>query len=77
VGLWNAVKASEQDALQTLVELFDWLDSLEPQQHDGDRREAREGQGQDHWPSLLDGPTRGQEDKSLCRELFTFLAPDT
>ncbi len=30
VDLRNAVKASEQDALEMLVKLFDWLDSLEP-----------------------------------------------
>ncbi len=30
VDLRNAVKAGEQNALQMLVELFDWLDSLEP-----------------------------------------------
>ena len=29
--LRNAVKASEQNALQMLVRLFDWLDGLEPQ----------------------------------------------
>ena len=27
----EAVKASEQDTLETLVDLFDWLDGLEPQ----------------------------------------------
>ena len=27
----KAVKGGEEDALETLVELFDWLDSLEPQ----------------------------------------------
>jgi len=27
----KAVKASEKDALETLVDLFDWLDGLEPQ----------------------------------------------
>lgn len=30
-ALRNDVKAGEQNALQTLVELFDWLDGLEPQ----------------------------------------------
>ncbi len=30
-GLCKAVKASEESALDTLVELFDWLDGLEPQ----------------------------------------------
>ena len=29
--LCKTVKASEQDGLGTLVELFDWLDGLEPQ----------------------------------------------
>jgi len=29
--LRNAVKASEQNAFQMLVSLFDWLDGLEPQ----------------------------------------------
>ena len=27
----EVVKASEQDTLEMLVELFDWLDSLDPQ----------------------------------------------
>ena len=31
-GLRKMVKASEQKALRTLASLFDWLDSLEPQQ---------------------------------------------
>jgi len=30
VDLRNAVEASEQNALQMLVKLFDWLNSLEP-----------------------------------------------
>ena len=30
-GLCKAVKSSEESALSTLVELFDWLDGLEPQ----------------------------------------------
>ena len=31
VDLRNDVKAGEQNALEMLVELFDWLDGLEPQ----------------------------------------------
>ena len=30
-GLCKSVKSSEESALGTLVELFDWLDGLEPQ----------------------------------------------
>jgi len=31
VGLCKAVKAGEQSGLETLVDLFDWLDSLDAQ----------------------------------------------
>jgi hypothetical protein len=56
--LRNVVKASEQNALETLVELFDWLDGLEPARDDGDYKEVPGERGQEHRPSYPVGPTR-------------------
>jgi len=72
--LRKAVKASEQSALETLMELFDWLDNLDPQPTAGIVPLCEESQKVEAMKTNTPGPTRAKNAKDSPVS-FTSLAP--
>jgi hypothetical protein len=70
--LCAVMKASEQDGLEMLVALFDWLDSLNRQGTTEVVKRSQKGEAQEHIPSDSDGPSGRKEGKELFHELFAW-----